>query len=336
MKKRPNSVARGLLWLLALSLLFAGGALLWFNTAAYGDRSLPAKETDVVIPKGSTFAQIAALLQKNGVIADLRAFRILAKIEGAEARARAGEFRFAGHESNEEILHALISGGAEVAQWVSIPEGYTARQIAQTLSDHELGDAGRFADAFLRDSTTIAGQRTKNLEGFLFPSTYLVARDAEPAQVAALMLEQFRRELPGDAASAAKAHGLTIPQVVTLASLIEREAKSDDERALMAGVYYNRLRLNMPLQVDATIEYALPAHKTELSRADLAIDSPYNTYKYPGLPPTPIANPGKPSLEGAFHPRASDFLYYVYMGNGHHAFARSLAEHNANVAKYLH
>jgi UPF0755 protein len=103
----------------------------------------------------------------------------------------------------------------------------------------------------------------------------------------------------------------------------------------MAGVYYNRLRLGMPLQVDAAIEYALPEHKTELSFHDLAIDSPYNTYKYPGLPPTPIANPGKASLDAAFNPQKSDYLYYVYKGDGHSAFAKTLAEHNANVAKYL-
>jgi UPF0755 protein len=128
---------------------------------------------------------------------------------------------------------------------------------------------------------------------------------------------------------------LSVPQVVTLASLIEREAKADDERALMAGVYYNRLRLGMPLQVDATIEYTFPAHKDVITLDDLARDSPYNTYKHLGLPPTPIANPGRPSLLAAFAPRRSEYLYYVYMGNGHHAFSRTLAEHEANIARYL-
>lgn len=322
--------------ILVLLAAIAGGALLWFRNAAYGDRALPAQATDIIIPKGSTFAQISALLRERRVIAHTSVFRLLARADGAEERARAGEFRFPAHQSNSEILQSLVSGGAEVALWLTIPEGFTAKQIAQALSDHDLGDANRFADAFLSEATTIDGQRTKNLEGFLFPSTYLMPRDATPQQAANVMLDQFRKELPSDAPALAKAHGLTIPQVVTLASLVEREAKADDERALMAGVYYNRLRLKMPLQVDATIEYALPRHKTELSRADLALDSPYNTYKYAGLPPTPIANPGKPSLEAAFHPRASEYLYYVYMGNGHHAFAKTLAEHNANVAKYLH
>jgi UPF0755 protein len=126
-----------------------------------------------------------------------------------------------------------------------------------------------------------------------------------------------------------------VPQIVTLASLIEREAKADDERPLMAGVYYNRLRLGMPLEVDATIEYALPQHETVITYSDLKLDSPYNTYLHQGLPPTPIANPGRPSLIAALNPRSSDYLYYVYKGHGHHAFAKTLAEQNANIAKYL-
>jgi UPF0755 protein len=150
-----------------------------------------------------------------------------------------------------------------------------------------------------------------------------------------MLLDQFVAELPADAERKAERLGLTVPQVVTLASLIEREAKADDERRLMAGVYYNRLRREMPLEVDATIEYIFPEHKDVITLADLARDSPYNTYKHTGLPPTPIANPGKASLQAAFDPQPSDYLFYVYKGNGHHAFSRTLAEHQANIARYL-
>jgi UPF0755 protein len=118
--------------------------------------------------------------------------------------------------------------------------------------------------------------------------------------------------------------------------LIEREAQADDERPLMAGVYYNRLRAGMPLEVDATIEYVFPEHHDVITRRDLEIDSPYNTYRHTGLPPTPIANPGKASIDAAFAPEHSQYLYYVYKGNGHHAFAKTLEEHNANVERYLH
>jgi UPF0755 protein len=158
---------------------------------------------------------------------------------------------------------------------------------------------------------------------------------ASPATVESIMTAQFRKELPPDAAQKARRQHLTLPQIVTLASLIEREAKSDDERPLMAGVYYNRLRLGMPLEVDATIEYALPAHATVITYRDLALDSPYNSYLHQGLPPTPIANPGRPSLVAALNPKPSGFLYYVYKGHGHHAFAKTLSEQNANIARYL-
>jgi UPF0755 protein len=128
---------------------------------------------------------------------------------------------------------------------------------------------------------------------------------------------------------------VSVPQAVTVASLVEREAKSQADRPQIAAVIYNRLRLGMPLQVDATIEYALPQHKSVLSFADLRIDSPYNSYVHAGLPPTPIANPGLASLQAAFHPAKSENLYYVYCGNGRHVFARTLAEHQANVARCL-
>ena len=151
-----------------------------------------------------------------------------------------------------------------------------------------------------------------------------------------MLTDQFFKELPSDARVRARALHVTVPQGVTVASLVEREAKIDQDRPLIAGVIYNRLRIGMPLQVDATIEYALPEHKAELSFGDLKIDSPYNTYLRAGLPPTPIANPGSASLQAAFHPARTDALYYVYCGNGHHVFAKTLAEHQANVARCLH
>jgi UPF0755 protein len=249
---------------------------------------------------------------------------------------KAGEYAFDAHRTEGEILQQVVSGGEQVAQWVTIPEGFTAKEIAQRLAEQDLGDAADLQAAFLDTSLQIGGTRTRSLEGYLFPDTYLVPTSARPAEIAKIMTDQFRAELPPDASSQARKLGYSIPQIVVLASLVEREAKADDERALMAGVYYNRLRLHMPLQVDATLEYTFAHHKEVITYADLARDTPYNTYLHAGLPPTPIANPGRASLFAAFHPRASKYLYYVYEGNGHHAFSRTLAEHNANVARYLH
>jgi UPF0755 protein len=252
-----------------------------------------------------------------------------------EGDIKAGEYQFAPHQSSDDILRKLVAGRAQVAVWVTIPEGYTAREIAQTLAEHRLGSFAAYDQLFAHDGIEIDGQRTPSLEGYLFPSTYLVPIDATPAVAAKIMTDEFRKELPPDADARARALGQTIPAVVTIASLVEREAKADDERALMAGVYYNRLRRGMPLEVDATIEYTFAEHHSVITRRDLAVDSPYNTYRHTGLPPTPIANPGKASLDAAFDPRATPYLYYVYKGDGHHAFARTLAEHNANIERYL-
>jgi UPF0755 protein len=185
------------------------------------------------------------------------------------------------------------------------------------------------------EGIAVGGERTPNLEGYLFPSTYLIPTGDSVDQVAKILVDQFRRELPPDAPERAKALGRTVPEVVTIASLIEREGKADEDRPLIASVIYNRLRLGMPLEVDASIEYTFPEHHDVITKRDLETDSPYNTYRHTGLPPTPIANPGKASLDAAFRPAKSDYLYYVAKPDGHSAFAKTLQEHNANVARYL-
>ncbi|MGB8520924.1 MAG: endolytic transglycosylase MltG [Candidatus Tumulicola sp.] len=312
-----------------------GGAAWWWH-AAYRDRAVPAAPTQAIVPQGATFSEVARQLAAAGVIDNVLTFRVLARLRGQEADVRAGEYRFAAHQTQDEVLRALVSQGAQVAAWVTVPEGFTSRQIARRLADTGVGTASQFERAFARDTMVVAGTRTKSMEGFLFPSTYLVALGASPRQVEDAMTAQFVAHLPHDAAVRARQLHVSVPQAVTVASLVEREAKAEADRPLIAGVIYNRLRLDVPLEVDATIEYALPEHKRALSYADLKIDSPYNTYLHAGLPPTPIANPGVPSMEAALHPSKTDFLYYVYCGNGRHVFAKTLTEHQANVARCLH
>jgi UPF0755 protein len=278
---------------------------------------------------------VVARLQSAGILAHPLAFRLLARLRNDEADIQSGQFRFPAHQTSDEILRRLVSGAAD-ALWVTFPEGFTARQIGARLGSRSLVNATAFDRYAARAQLDVAGTRTRSLEGFLFPSTYLVPVGADPGRIAHILTDQFFRELPANAASKARALGLTVPQVITVASLIEREAKADDERPLMAGVYYNRLRAGMPLEVDATIEYVFPQHHDVITRRDLEIDSPYNTYRHTGLPPTPIANPGKASIDAAFAPVRSQYLFYVYKGNGHHAFAKTLEEHNANVERYLH
>jgi UPF0755 protein len=327
---------RRFLWLAFFVLAVAAVPLVYFNYVVTIDRSYPRVPLTVVVPDGATGRDIADLLESRGVIRSARAFEALARIRGERSAMRAGEFAFSPHRTASEILNQLVSGGQQVAVWVTIPEGFTAKEIAQTLAERDLGEADVLSATFLRETLVVDGAQTANLEGYLFPDTYLVPVAATPPEIATILTSQFLAELPRNSGALAKRLGYTVPQIVTLASLVEREAKADDERALMAGVYYNRLRLGMPLEVDATIEYTFAHHKDVITYADLARDSPYNTYKHAGLPPTPIANPGRASLLAAFHPQASGYLYYVYKGNGHHAFSRTLAEHNANVARYLH
>jgi UPF0755 protein len=315
--------------------LLVGGAFFGIFYAVYHDTTYPERATEVVITRGMAFNEIATQLAEQGVIGNAWTFRLLARLRHDDTSVRAGEYRFVANQTQSTILEELLGGGAQVAVWVTIPEGFTAKQIAERLQGAGVGKANVFEEYFMHHNIVVDGVRTKNLEGFLFPSTYLIPTASSSDQVAAIFTNQFLAELPKDAVARAHALHFTIPQIVTIASLIEGEAKVDEERPIMAGVYYNRLRIGMPLEVDATIEYALPEHKTELSFADLRINSPYNSYTHSGLPPTPIANPGAASLWAAFHPAKTEYLYYVYKGNGHHAFAKTLEEHNANVAKYL-
>ena len=297
--------------------------------------SFPAQETHVVIPSGATGRDVARLLAENGVVPSALAFEVLARVEGERTSIKAGAFAFAAHRPMTAVLAQVVAGTGQVAVWVTVPEGYTAREIASACSAAGLGSTGAFDAAFLDAPIVVTGVRVRNYEGFLFPQTYLVPLGSSPADVAKIMFGEFERELPADAVPRARSLGLTVPQVVAVASLVEREARFDSERALMAGVYYNRLRLGMPLQVDATMEYTFAHHKDVITLADLARDSPYNTYKHRGLPPTPIANPGRASLLAAFHPKRSAYLYYVATQNGHSAFSRTLAGHDANVERYV-
>jgi len=314
--------------------VIVGAASLWFRNAVYDDRSFPAQQTDVIIPSGSTFSQVVDLLVGHHVLAHPLAFRILSRLRHVDADVKAGEYRFPAHQSSDEVLRRLVHG-EQFAVWVTLPEGYTAREIAKTLAGRGLGRAEAYEAVFLHRGVTLGGVQTTTLEGCLFPSTYLIPTDDGPEATAQILVDQFRSELPADATSRAKALGRTIPEVVTIASLVEREGKVDEDRPLIASVIYNRLRRGMPLEVDASIEYVFPEHHDVITKRDLQIDSPYNTYRHTGLPPTPIANPGKASLDAAFRPAKSDYLYYVAKPDGHSAFANTLQEHNANVERYL-
>ncbi len=301
----------------------------------YADSAYPATAVSVVVPSGSGLASIAALLEDRGVVRNARALEWYFRMHGGADRIQAAAYDFAPHETVSAVAAVLEAGGRPPSIWVTIPEGFTAEQIGARLAAAHLVTASAFVDSVRRKRLVLAGESTNGLEGFLFPDTYRLPVQADVDAIVDIMTQRFLSQLPRGYAQLARARRLTVPQVVTVASMIEREAKVDAERPLIASVIYNRLRLGMPLEIDATIEYALPHHKSALSFADLALDSPYNTYRHAGLPPTPISNPGKASLDAAFRPASTDYLYYVYKGDGRHAFSQTLQQQQENERRYL-
>lgn len=318
----------------AVALLVVAAAAFCF-WVAFGDTARPTQSTSIEIAEGSSLSDIARQLGDAGIIRWPIAFIAYERLHDRHATIQAAQYTFGPHLALPAVAAVLSQGGRPATVWVTIPEGFTAAQIGGVLQAHGIGTRSEFEAVVADTDLRLDGAQTRGLEGYLFPDTYQLRRDATSRDAADVMTATFLRKLPRDYLSAAHRLKLTIPQIVTAASLIEREARVDVERPIMAGVYYNRLRLGMPLQVDATIEYALPNHKTELSLSDLKIDSPYNTYLHTGLPPTPIANPGAASLFAAFHPATTDYLYYVYKGGGRHAFSTTLQQQVEAERKYL-
>jgi UPF0755 protein len=327
----------GLLLLLAIAA--AGGFSAWLdpkvNRPFKGYR--PAS-IFVDIPKGTSRWEVAGILFKNGVVRNRMAFEILVRFH-QRFPLQAGEYLFDRPMSGREVFWKIAEGRIYV-QKVTVREGWTMFDIADELEKVGVMNGDDFLRV-ARDPTPILdlAPHAHSLEGFLFPSSYEFTRRVTPELVAETMIKQFRKEWASlrPSAEAPLPAGLDVSQVVTVASLVERETPLPEERPVVAGVFYNRLKRNEPLQCDPTVQYAL-ALKGEMVRTitheDLATNSPYNTYKHPGLPPGPIANPGEVALRAAIDPAQTDFLYFVANDEGGHFFSRTLAEHNRNVARY--
>lgn len=294
-------------------------------------------EQFVVIETGSSVASMGRQLAAAGVVRDVRSFQIAARIKRAETRLQAGEYRFVEAATAYEVVDRLARGDVFVRP-ITFPEGRTIAEMAGIFESRGFGTAADFLAA-ANDVSRIADldPAAKDLEGYLFPSTYRLPRRASAADLVGLMVQSFRATFDADMLAAAQARGFSVRDAVTMASLVEEEAQIADERPMISAVYHNRLKIGMGLQCDATIIYAMQRAGTwngNIRRVDLAMDSPYNTYRYRGLPPGPIANPGRASLEAAVRPVDVPYLYYVSRNDGSHAFATSLDEHNRNVHQY--
>ncbi|NOT28357.1 MAG: endolytic transglycosylase MltG [Acidobacteria bacterium] len=294
-------------------------------------------EQFIDIPSGSGPAAIGRRLVEAGIVRDAWTFRTALWWSGRARELKAGEYQFVGPLSAIDVVLKLVRGEV-FARRLTFPEGLTIAEMAEVFETRGFGTAAQFLDA-ASDASAIRelDPSSRNLEGYLFPETYALPRGTPAARLVGMMVERFQAVFDERLRALAKEQGLTIREVVTLASLVEKETGQPSERPLVAGVYRNRLKVGMGLQADPTVVYALRLagrYDGNIRRQDLALDSPYNTYRYPGLPPGPIAAPGAESLKAALMPADVDYLYFVSRNDGSHAFARTLSEHNRNVREF--
>ncbi len=318
---------RTLITLFLVAVLAVGG---WVAFQVYTP-VLPPANTSLLLHTGYSTRHIAAELKKAGVIRSELAFRLWHSTH-RKLSLKAGEYLFEREATLPQVYDRIAHGDIYFHE-VTIPEGYTMFDIAKAMEDAGLGRADDFVRVAETQTQLISdlAPDAKSLEGYLFPNTYQFTRTESLEEMAGVMVHQFRQ--------VAQQIGLNsdVAGVVTMASIVEKETAAPEERPRVASVYYNRLARRMALDADPSVIYAellTGTYSGSLHHADLAVNSPYNTYRFPGLPPGPIANPGKGALEAAMHPDSTKFLYFVSDGNGHHRFARSLEEHNRNVTAY--
>ena len=300
-------------------------------------KSYAGSEQFVTIRQGAGSAEIGRTLSDAQVVSDARLFRAALWWTGQGRNLKAGEYRFDRPLSTLEVIDVLVRGDV-YARRITFPEGLTIEEMAKLYESHDFGSARDFLTAAKNvERIKDLDPDATDLEGYLFPETYALPRGTPASRLIDAMVDRFRIVYDDVLRARTAAQGLTTRQVVTIASLVEKETGKADERPIVAAVYRNRFKIGMPMQADPTIVYALEkAHRYNgnIRREDLALESPYNTYKYPGLPPGPIASPGKASLEAALFPADAPYLYFVSRNDGSHVFAQTLAQHNANVQKF--
>ncbi|MEJ8553667.1 endolytic transglycosylase MltG [Tepidibacter sp. Z1-5] len=316
------------------TVIIISSGLVYFNIQTGPYDSSKDKQVLVDIKKGSSLNSVSDTLFEKQLIKNKLFFKIIAKINKMDTGIKAGLYNLNQSYSNKEILDMLNSGSVyKDLVKVTIPEGFEAHQIADRLSNLGLVDKEKFMDlvntpSVFRDKYSFLNQEyIVSLEGYLFPDTYFVNKNYSEKDIINMLLNRFDQMYTDEYKKIQNEKNLTLNQVITLASIVEREARLDKERSIIAGVFYNRMNINMPLQSCATVQYILGERKPNLSFEDIKIDSPYNTYKNAGLPPGPIASPGKKSIEAALYPEDVDYLYFVAKKDGSHSFSKTYNEH---------
>lgn len=327
---------------IVLALVVAAAGATFSGIAMWGRlhdayRGYEGAEQFVVIAPGTSAAGIRRVLVDAGIIRDEVTFGAALWWTGRVRALQAGEYRFDRPLAAVDVVERLARGDVYTRR-LTFPEGLTIPEMAAIYESREFGAAARFIEAATNPSLIRAvDPQAVDLEGYLFPETYTLPRAFPASRLVAMMVDRFLETYTDQWRRAAEEQGLTVHQVVTLASLVEKETGMPEERPMVAAVYRNRLKIGMRLQADPTVVYALRQagrYTGNIRRDDLALDSPYNTYRYAGLPPGPIAAPGAASLEAVLMSADVSYLYFVSRNNGSHAFARTLAEHNRNVREF--
>jgi UPF0755 protein len=331
-------IVRKILWLFLIAALGAAGWLAWALLMPVA----PSGQTFVLLRPGYSTRHIAAELKAAGVIRSQRAF-ILWHYYHRGRTLKAGEYLF-DKPANIIDIQKRLRRGDVYFHTVVVPEGYTIFDVARAVEAAGLGSANDFLKVARSETSLVADidPQAHSLEGYLFPETYQFSRMMSMQEMAAAMIRQFRLVagqigLTSSASPDASTPGYSVHEVVTMASIVERETAVPEERPMVASVYYNRLEKRIALDADPSIIYAeqlAGTYQGALHHADMQFTSAYNTYRHAGLPPGPIANPGRSALEAAMHPAHSDYYYFVADAQGHHRFAHTMEEHNKNVAAY--
>lgn len=315
-----------------ISLLI--GFFIIIITAGYYFYGLSPKNNDTTkkdftVNQGDSLKMISQRLYQNNYIKDPYVFMIYAKLTGLNSKLQAGNFRLSSSLSTPQIIDTLSKGGT-LDFWIKLIEGWRNLEVAQYLDKNEVLSSDEFLVL------------AKDIEGQIFPDSYLVPSTFQTSDFLNLVKTNFQAKI-SQAKSAATVSNLDDQQILILASILERETRTPESKALVAGILLNRLEIEMALQVDATVMYARDSQlphpqkfwQLPITKNDIQINSPYNTYQNPGLPPGPICNPGYDSLYAAYHPAPSDYLYYITGNDNQMHYAKTLEEHNANIAKYL-
>lgn len=326
----------GIIIILSFFIVIFGVAAIYLDIMAYASKPTgtdPLKQVVIVEP-GQKFIQFSETLHQKGIIEHPSKFRIFARIKKYDKQIKAGEYMLSSAMTPKKILEITVDGKVRLHR-LTIPEGYNLRQIARTIETAGFGhEADFFKAATDSDLVRSSGIDAETFEGYLFPDTYYFPRGATSEQIISTMVKRFWAIFKPEWKERANALGLTIHQVVTLASMIEKEVGVADERPLISSVFHNRLKRNMRLASDPTVIYGISEFNGDITRKDLTNPTPYNTYTFKGLPPGPISNTGVKAIEAALYPADTKYLYFVSKNNRTHHFSANFNDHHQAVQKY--